>query len=296
VGVAAAVFFLSGGAARADLTKDQCAAANADAQDLRRDGKLAAARGRLLACVDAACPDLVRDDCIRRLDELERAQPTIAFEVKDPAGNDVFAVSVTLDGAPWAASIEGKALAADPGKHVFTFAVAGYVPIMRTIVLTEGEKGRRERIILESPAAAAGMAAPAVAEATAPTPAAGGSATAHGGMGTQKVLGFMVGGAGVAGLVVGGIFGGLTTSAWSSAKSACGGNPAQCTDVASGRSHRSTAESDATVSTIGFATGGALLLVGAALFLTGRSEQPGATAIAPEIGPGQVGIALRGGF
>ena len=197
--------------AQADATKAQCAAANTSAQDLRRDGKLTASREQLVKCGDPKCPALVRDDCARRLDELDKAQPTIAFEVKDGSGGDVLAVSVTMDGQPLAASLEGKALPVDPGKHVFVFTVDGHPPVTRTLVLVEGEKSRRERVDLEGPPPATTAPAPSTAPVA---PATG----AVGGMGTQKLLGIAAGGAGVVGVGLGAVFGIALGSAWSSAR------------------------------------------------------------------------------
>jgi hypothetical protein len=282
--------------ALADLTKAQCVDANAAAQDLRRASKFASAREQLLQCARPSCPGIVRDDCAKRLDELDKAQPTIAFEVKDASGADVFGVSVTLDGGPWAESIEGNALPVDPGKHVFVFATTGHRPVTRTIILTEGEKGRRERIVLEGPGAAPAAPAPGTA-GTAPTPSP--PTPPAGGLGTQKILGLVTGGAGVVGLGLGAVFGTMTLSAWSDAKSACGGNPSACTHVASGQSYRSTAEGDAAVSTIGFVAGGVLLAVGAGVFLTARSPRTEATTglvVSPSAGPTTAGLAMRGSF
>src|ERR1700689_3253040 len=101
--------------ALADLTKGQCIAANTKAQDLRRDGKLSEARAELQTCGDPSCPALVRDDCTKRLNELEGAQPTIIFDAKDGAGHDLSAVAITMDGHPFADKLDGKALRVDPG-------------------------------------------------------------------------------------------------------------------------------------------------------------------------------------
>jgi hypothetical protein len=130
------------------MTKDQCINANAKAQDLRRDGRLSAARDELRSCSNPSCPAIVRDDCTRRLDELDKAQPTIAFEVKDAFGADLSVVKVSVDGRPLTERLDGSALPVDIGQHVFVFEVAGQRPGIRTLVLTEGEKGRRERVII----------------------------------------------------------------------------------------------------------------------------------------------------
>src|ERR1019366_931213 len=92
----AAAMLLSA-SAFADVTKEQCIDANGQAQELRREGKLAAAREQLRLCGNPKCPAMVRDDCAKRLDEVDKAQPTVAFTVKDATGADVTAVKVMVD-------------------------------------------------------------------------------------------------------------------------------------------------------------------------------------------------------
>jgi hypothetical protein len=89
------------------ITKTECIDANTQAQSLRRDGKLSAARVQLLKCSDPGCPSIIRDDCTSRLDEVEKAQPTIVFDGKDGDGHDLVAVSVTIDGQPFADKLDG---------------------------------------------------------------------------------------------------------------------------------------------------------------------------------------------
>ena len=91
-------------------SKEQCVDANGLGQELRRTGKLSAAREQLRACAHPTCPALVRDDCTLRLDELERAQPTIAFSVQDAAGADLSQVTVRVDGMTLATRLDGTAL------------------------------------------------------------------------------------------------------------------------------------------------------------------------------------------
>ena len=63
----------------------------------------------------------MRDDCAQRLDEIDRVQPTIVFEVHDGSGKDLSAVRVLLDGRPWLDRVDGAAVPLDPGAHTFTF-------------------------------------------------------------------------------------------------------------------------------------------------------------------------------
>jgi hypothetical protein len=278
------------------VTKDQCVDANGQGQHLRADGKLSAAREQLRTCANPACPAMVRSDCTKRLDDLESAQPTIAFEVKDASGADVVAVKVTVDGKPLADRLDGTPLAVDPGEHVFGFDIEGQSPVTRTLVLTEGVKGRRERVVVGP-----GAPVPAATAALPATPSAAESASASegGGLGTGRLLGLVAGGVGVAGLAVGGIFGALTLSERSQQESACG-SPCSSSSHTQALGDHSTGMTDATISTVGFIAGGALVLGGAVLFFTARpSPQPQPTTgvlVLPGVGPGGGGVLLKGAF
>jgi hypothetical protein len=134
--------------ASGDVTKDQCVDANTKAQSLRRSSKLVATRAQLAICADPHCPAVVRDDCTQRLDDLERVQPTIVFDAKDGAGNDLSEVRVSMDGKPLVGRLDGTAVAVDPGPHAFTFEVSGQPSVTKGFVLKEGEKLRRERVVI----------------------------------------------------------------------------------------------------------------------------------------------------
>jgi hypothetical protein len=312
--MAAVVGVFASGAALADVTKDQCVGANAKAQDLRREGKLSAAREQLLLCADRSCPEIVRDDCTKRLDDLERAQPTVAFEVKDAAGLDVTAVRVSVDGQPLAERLVGTALPVDIGEHVFTFEVSGQAPISRTLVITEGEKGRRERIVIGGvsvpPPSPAALPAPAELPVAAPPPsvsalsASPAQSMAHkasvgAGLGTQRILGLVGAGVGAAGIAVGTVFGLMTISQKNQQVTDCG-SPGACNNHAQAVSDHSSGMTDGAISTAAFIAGGALLAGGAALFFTADrgSERPASASmlVAPSVGPGGGGISVRGKF
>ena len=138
--------------ARADPTVDECIAANTSAQTQRRDGKLREARAQLLLCAAASCPKMVRDDCTKRMDEVDRAMPTIVFQAKDSHGGDLVNVDVTMDGSSLTSTLDGHALTVDVGDHQFTFSAQGYNPVTQHFVLVEGQKDRRETITLTSTA------------------------------------------------------------------------------------------------------------------------------------------------
>jgi hypothetical protein len=274
--------------------------ANASAQDLRRDGKLSEAREQLRICNDPKCPGIVRTDCTKRLDELEAAQPTVVFDAKDGAGADLSAVKVTVDGKVLTERLGGSALQVNPGEHTFTFEVAGQPPVTRHLVLREGEKDRHEQVVLGAPVSAQPTPSATAALPATPLEVSPGAAQSHGGLGTQKTLGLVVGGVGVAGLVVGGIFGVLTASAISAQKNDCA-SATNCTNYAQAQSDHSTWSTDGTISTVAFIAGGALVAGGAVLFFTAKpaAEQPAAATalvVAPSVGPGSAGMLVKGAF
>jgi hypothetical protein len=109
------------GVARAEPSAADCL--DASAASLRLDSlhRLRAERAELLICASLSCPPDIRNECIRRVDDVNAAIPSIMFEVKDAAGNDLSAVKVSMDGQTLTDRLEGIALPIDPGAHLFTF-------------------------------------------------------------------------------------------------------------------------------------------------------------------------------
>jgi hypothetical protein len=279
------------GSVSADLTKGQCVEIDTAAQTERRAGHFHAARDQLQLCAKPACPKLVRDDCTQRLNELDALTPTLVFAAKDASGDDVVAVLVTMDGAMFATELSGTALSVDPGPHTFRFEVDGAAPIEKKLVLREGEKGRQERVTFaDLHVPVKHVAAPAAEPA---------SASSKSSWGAQKTSAVVVGGAGVAGVVLGAIMGSMSFSAWSSSKSECG--TSACTDRSKALSDHDSAVTDATVSDIGFIAGGVLLAGGIVLFVTApsssSSSSTGATLhLVPSVGRGGGGMSFEGRF
>lgn len=265
-------------------TKEACVAANESAQDLRQAGKLREAREKLLLCVSDACPGPVREDCAQRLNDVNAAMPTLVFEVKDSAGNDVGAARVTMDGKPLVDRVTGSAVPIDPGQHRFTFEDANAsAHAEQTVVVREGDHDRHIRVVL-----AASAVAPATSSAPTEPPESNEAASAGS---TQRTIGLAIGGAGVVGLVLGGVFGLVSKSTYDHAlQSECHGNPNGCSTP--GAQDGQTAHSQAMVSTIGFVAGGVLLAGGAVLYFTAPTG--GAVGIAPAIGANAAGLTLGG--
>ncbi len=284
-----AVLTLAGSAtARADggsstPTKDQCIAANGQAQSLRREGKFAQARVQLATCVDPHCPKLVSADCASRLDELDRAQPTVLFDVKDAAGHDLASVRLDIDGQPATAPLDGTAIAVDPGQHTFLFQAEGQPPATEMLVIQEQEKGRREHVTLGTPAAVASSTPSSAMEPVPPPPSETHS--------VRRTVGLVVGGVGVAGIAAGAVFGVLASSAKSDYETHCGSSIHQAAGACdpTGISGHQDASTKATLSTAFFIGGGVLAAGGAVLFFTA----PKAAAASVGVGPGSVSVAGR---
>ena len=262
-----------------------CLSATETSLKLRTDHQLRAARARLLTCSEASCPVDIREECLHRIAEVNAAIPTVVFTAKSGAGQELSDVKVTMDGQVVASQLDGSALTLDPGSHQFTFEIAGEPPMTETLILHEGEKNRREAVVIgPAPAAPVPAALPPVSESIGGAPASPG----EGGHG-RRLLGLVGGGAGIAGLAIGGIFGGLTFSSWGSAKSECPSHSGCSAQATSDRSHALTY---GTVSTAGFIAGGVLLAAGLTLYLTAPRDQ--AAGVALQVAPGA--LAVSGSF
>src|SRR3954469_16518472 len=70
------------GRARGD-EKQTCVNAAESAQRQRSGGRLREARASLLVCARAACPAIVRSDCVAWLAENEASEPTVVLRAQD---------------------------------------------------------------------------------------------------------------------------------------------------------------------------------------------------------------------
>ena len=282
--------------AHADASKEQCIDANDRAQSLRRAGDFAGTRQLLRRCAERTCPALVRDDCAQRLDELDRAQPTIVFDVHDEAtGKDVVAVKITIDGKPFADSLDGRALPVDPGPHTFVFEVPGQAPTTERVTVREGEKGRHESVAVGSlPVESASAAAPSQ---TPPpdTSASPPDSRAAAGSNAWTVVGIVTTVAGAAALAGGGVAGILASIAKTNYEKNCGANikaPSASDCNSAGVQGHGDAASKATWSTALFIGGGVAAAAGITIWVAAPKRQEGRAAVT--FVPG--GVSLSGSF
>lgn len=142
-GFVAAAAFVPSIASAAGPGTHACIQAFDDGQRLRSDGKLLAAREKLLVCSQRECPGVLREDCAGVLREVEGAIPTIVLSASDREGHDLADVVVTLAGQPLATRLDGRAVSVDPGRLALRFERKPWAPVTVELVVGEGEKNRK---------------------------------------------------------------------------------------------------------------------------------------------------------
>jgi hypothetical protein len=190
VGVTAAVLMVAApGAARAG-EKDDCFNAAEKAQKLKLDKKFTAARQQILTCARDVCPAMVKSDCVKWLNEVDTAMPTITVRARDKDGHDVVEVKVYVDGQLLLPKLEGTSVPIDPGEHKLRYEFPDGQSSEETVLIAEGEKDRVIRVEVKPQGTTA-------AATTSPAPGAD-TGTHKGGPG---VVPWIIGGVGLASLV-----------------------------------------------------------------------------------------------
>jgi hypothetical protein len=128
-----------------------CIKAFDDGQRLRSDGRLRAAREKLLVCSQKECPGVLREDCAGVLREVEGATPSIVLAASDRDGKDLADVEVTLAGQTIATRLDGRAVTVDPGRLSLEFKRPPWASVKMEIVVAQGEKNRNVRAVLGPP-------------------------------------------------------------------------------------------------------------------------------------------------
>jgi len=218
---------------------------------------------------------------------LDRALPRIGalkVHVEGP-GPSLEDVVVRIDGQPVATAMLDVDRPTDPGPHLVEATARGRAPASATATLAEGGH-QVVTLTLELPVAPSPIPPPPPSASTAlpprpePLEPTGGS---------TRWLGWTLGGVGVAGLAVGGVFGVKTFADRSTLRNECTGT--RCPSAASG--DISGANRDATVANVAFSAGAALAAGGVVLLLIHPGATPapsGQARIAPGVAPGWAGI------
>jgi serine/threonine-protein kinase len=221
--------------------------------------------------------------------ELEPKLATLSIAVTPAAV--VPGLVVKRDGETVGRAGWGTPIPVDPGPH----SVEASAP---------GRRSWQSQAVVQGPAAKAAIEVPPLAEDTSPpvpAPPAPGSPvppappipTPSSPGSTQRVLGVVTAGVGLAGIAVGSVFGVIAKGHLSDAGPHCSGTECDVTGVPA----LSDARSAATVSTVGFIAGGALLAGGVVLYLVAPHGSPGTGLLVSPGADGSVaGLTLRGGW
>jgi hypothetical protein len=134
---------LEGLATAKPIDEEACMAASGSGQALRKQGKLVDARAQFEVCASQACPDVVKQDCIKWAGDVSSAIPTVSLSAVDASDHDLFDVAVTLDGKLLVSKLDGKAITLDPGIHTFKFETAGAAPVEERVLINEGDRAKR---------------------------------------------------------------------------------------------------------------------------------------------------------
>jgi hypothetical protein len=132
-------------AAQAELAA--CVADHKRVQTGREAGLYLESRDAAARCAQAACPQLIREDCAAWYVDLAESTPSIVLDVRDHAGRDVTDARVML--GERVLDVHGRAIALDPGSHELRVQAANHAPHSERIVLRQGERNRRIAITLQ---------------------------------------------------------------------------------------------------------------------------------------------------
>lgn len=245
--------------------------------------------------------DPERSEAARRLaTELEPKLSKLTVAAAEPVPGMIVARIRKDDGerVQMSSGALGVALDVDAGAYVIEASAPGHQTWSGEI--TVGASADRQTISIPA-------LAPAPADAPVPTPPPGAGATTvstdGGSDGSGLVTaGLIVGGVGVVGVGLGAIFGIMASSTASGAED----DPALCPNKqcsAAGLDEIDSAETSATISTIGFGVGAAALAGGAVLLVLGLSQdgegtatETGALHVDPVASPEGGGLWLSGAF
>lgn len=229
---------------------------------------------------------------------VEETQPRIAHLHVSVAVPPGVVPVVTVDGEEIPPAMLDIDRPTDPGTHAVEASATGYTKAAQSVTLKEGERLELQLTPEAAPAApaAAAPAAPAPPPAApAPPPADAPSPAPRAASSASRTVGWVLLGVGAAGLVTGGVAGGLALGTKSSLDDACGANRGACPSDQEGRIDRLQRES--LVSTIGFTVGAVGVVGGAALLFFAPSTKPAAASLRrPAVSVGLGSVSVGGSF
>lgn len=227
-----------------------------------------------------------------RAEALTPRVPSLVVVVGADSRTDGLEVTRDGEGVPpeaWSAHVH-----VDPGRHTVAARAPGRVAWAATVDLTEGTTTTvevpplvPEATAIAPPTRSAETAAPAAPPPAPPPVQAGEESQATPGR-TQRTIALAVGGAGVASVVAGAVFGVLSISAHNQADTWCDHATNQCTQQ-QGVDARNAAIDRGNAATWLFIAGGVAVSAGAVLWLSAPKARS-----APALGVSASGVFVRG--
>lgn len=246
-----------------------------------RLGRTATAWAGFLATAAAArsMGQTAREDAAR--DRARALEPRLArLVVEVPTAARASGLTITRDGLPVGSGQWGAAIPVDPGSHVVDASAPGKAPWHADVrVDTAGALGR--------------ITVPPLAEG--PPSASGGDGMEADPGRTQRVVGLVVGGAGLVGVGVGAVFGLQAISKYDQSEPFCTGNVCK----REGLDLRDASSRAGNNATLAFVAGGVATALGVVLYFTAPSRRPaahGAFRLIPAPALGGSTLTLQGTF
>ncbi|MGC4087182.1 MAG: hypothetical protein QM756_04620 [Polyangiaceae bacterium] len=250
-------------------TVPECLSASEASIALGNERKHLAERDELLICAQPSCPEIVREECERRLEDANRRIATVVFDVRDGEDRPLTAITVLIDGRMLEMRATDEPVPVDPGKHHFTFRAGGKPELSRTFTIREGERDRPIQIRLG-------------VEASPPAPQAGRDHESR--ISVQRMFALGSAGLAVAGLATGSVLGVLAIKRRNAAREVC---PGACADRA-GVDAWEEARRRGNESTVAFVVAGVAGAAAAVLWFSLPTQQATSTRLGFGLGSATV--------
>ena len=241
-----------------------------------KNGQLASAWATYADAASEADKANRKDWATRAKTRMAALQPELSkLSIVVPASSQLDGLEVKRDGVVVGASSYGVSIPVDPGPHVVDATAPGHKKW--STVVQVGAKKDQVAVTLPTletdPDAAIATTAVGAAPPVAPPPTQNQqSEPVDESRGkNQRIVGIAVAGVGVVGLAVGSVFGLVAIGKKGDTTSNCSADLSRCNSA--GVDAMSSARSAATISTVGFIAGGALLVGGIVLYVT--APKPG---------------------
>ena len=235
-----------------------------------KNGQIASAWATYADAASAADKANRKDWATRAKTRMAALSPDLSkLSIAVPATSQLDGLEVKRDGVVVGASSYGVPIPVDPGPHVIEATAPGHKKWTNVVQVA----AKKDQVAVTLPPLEAApdavvvappptVTTPAPVQATQPTPDQ--PTSSHGS--TQRVVGIAVAGVGVVGVAVGAVFGLVASGKKGDAGNNCNPDLSRCNST--GVSDMSSARSSATIATVGFIAGGALVAGGVVLYLT----------------------------